>query len=631
MKRVLIFLMALVAGSAAGGDIYSLNAGWLFFDGVATSSDGALAVVLPHRCYGEGNYVKELDVPEEWADKRVFIKGYGGGPVATVFVNGRLAGEHRGGYTAWRMEVTRLLNQGKNYIHIVCAPAGRFDVLPTAGDMEITGGLFRDMELEVAGREAIGDVWVVPSSVSAERAEGVVRVATDGAVRVEIADSDGYVVARVEGHGEVPFAIDNPRLWHGRRAPHIYTVTIATADDSVAVVTGFRSVEADPARGFLLNGESYPLRGVVVHQDRPLAGAAITRAEVEEDIELIKDMGANAVRVEGVAHHPAFYELCDREGIVVWSDFPLQGEVFLTDRAYVPTPEFRANGLAQAGDIVRQQRNHPSVAIWGVFSNLQARDDNPLEYIRSLNDMACAEGPAQLTAASSNADGELNFVTGLVCWSHHFGWTEGLPEEINTWKRHFAREWGNLCSAVSYGAGASVAHQEPAPSRPDHLGPRHPERWQTHIHEVYYGALSGEAMFWGLWVRNMFDYAAPRRQWGERGVNDLGLVTHDRRVRKDAYYFYKANWNTDEPMTYIAERRWNVRPERRQTIKAYSNQPEAELFINGVSAGVRTGSSATFVWENVELRQGVNTVEVRAGEVKDAVRIEINPAARQRL
>lgn len=637
MKRVLLFLMALVAGSAAGGDIYNLNAGWMFFDGAATSSDGALRVALPHRCSGEGNYVKELEVPAQWAGKRVFIVGHGGGPVVTLFVNGRLAGEHRGGYTAWRFEVTKLLKTGKkNYIHAVCAPAGRFDVLPTAGDMDITGGLFRDVELVVAGRSAIGDVAVVPTSVSAERVEGAVRVQADGQVRIEITDGEGNVVARgaglaADGEVTVPFAIDCPTLWHGRRAPHLYTVSVSTEDDSAMITTGFRTVGVDPLRGFLLNGESYPLRGVVVHQDRPLVGAAITRAEVEEDIELIKEMGATAVKVEGVVHHPAFYELCDREGIVVWSDFPLQGGVFLTDRAYVPTAGFRANGLSQAVDIIRQQRNHPCVAMWGVFSNLQARDDNPLEYIRELNELAKSEDPSRLTAASSNADGDINFVTDLVCWAHHFGWEQGLPAEINTWKNHFGKEWSGLLSAVSYGAGASVAHQEPSPTRPDHLGPRHPERWQTHLHEVYYRALSGEPMFWGLWVRNMFDYAAPRRQWGERGVNDMGLVTHDRRVRKDAFYFYKANWNADEPMAYIAERRWNVRPGTSQDIKVYSNQPEAELFVNGVSAGVRKGADGIFLWKNVLLRRGVNDVEIRAGEARDAVRVEINPAARQAL
>ncbi len=629
MKRLLIFLLALAAGTASGGDIYNIGTGWLFFDGAATSSDGAQSVALPHRYEGEGNYVREMEAPVAWSDKRVFIKGFGGGPVATVFVNGRLAGEHRGGYTAWRFEITRMLEMGKkNYIHIACAPAGRFDVLPTAGDMETTGGLFRDVELVVTGREAIGRVSVATSGVSAERVEGAVLVEADGQVTVEIVDGEGNIAARgtgisVQGEAAVPFAITPPKLWHGRRAPHLYTVKVSTRDDTVTLTTGFRKIEADPERGFLLNGESYPLRGVVVHQNRPLVGAAIMRTEVEEDIRLIKEMGATAVRVEGVAHHPAFYELCDREGIVVWSDFPLQGEAFETDKAYVPTLQFEDNGRTQALDIIRQQRNHPCVAIWGIFSDLQARGDDPLEYIRELNELAKKEDPSRLTAASSNADGEINFVTDMVCWSHRFGWTEGLPENINLWKQHFVKDWGKLCSAVSYGAGASVMHQEPAPVRPDHLGPRHPERWQTHLHEVYYGALHGEQMFWGLWVRNMFDYTAPRRQWGERGVNDMGLVTRDRKVRKDAYYFYKANWNTDEPMVYIAERRWNVRPARMQNFKVFSNRAEVELFVNGVSVGVRTGVNGIFTWKGINLRQGMNEIEARGGEASDSARIEI--------
>lgn len=636
----IVAALLIMATPAIGRDVYNLNAGWRFFDAAATSSDGAQSVSLPHRCVGGGNYLKELDVPAEWGSHRVWIKGYGGGPVVAVFVNGRLAGEHRGGYTAWQFEVTRLLEAGKrNYIYMVCTAAGRFDVLPTAGDMELTEGLFRDVELIVTGQTAVDDVEVVQREVSAERVEGEVRILVSGGakeVNIEIYDDEERVAARGEarvndGVAVVPFAIDGPRLWHGRRAPNLYTVMATAGGDSVSVVTGFRKVEADPGRGFILNGESYPLRGVVVHQDRPLTGAAISRYEVEEDVALILEMGANAVRVEGVAHHPAFYELCDREGIVVWSDFPLTGEAFLTDKGFVPTDGYRHNGRTQVQDILHQQRNHPCVAIWGVFSNLHARDDNPAEYVRELNAMAKSEGQGRLTAASSNTDGELNFITDLICWAHHFGWTEGLPEEIDTWKGHFFGQWGGLCSAVSYGAGASVAHQEPAPSRPDHLGPRHPESWQTHLHEVYYRSLGVDQRLWGIWVRNMFDYSAPRREGGEGGMNDLGLTTFDRKVKKDAYYLYKANWNAAEPFVHIVGRRRNTRQERTQNIKVYSNLGEAELFVNGSSAGVRTADNGILVWEGIVLRQGANRVEARSGDAADAVRIDITPAARQAL
>ncbi len=630
MKRYILLLILLVATPAAGRDIYTLDAGWRFFDGAATSSDGAQSVTLPHTCDGTGNYLKELDVPAEWADRRVFVHGYGGGPVLEMFVNGRLAGEHRGGYTAWQFEITGLLEPGgRNYIHIICSPAARFDLLPAAGDMEITGGLFRDVELVVTGKNALEDMVVVPRRVSRERVEGEVVVQGGGMARVEITDPDGNAVVSTSGSGTVPFSIDDPQLWHGRRAPNLYRVTAMTDSDTLSVTTGFRNFEVDPVRGFLLNGESYPLRGVVVHQDRPLVGAAITRTQVEEDVELILEMGANAVRVEGVVHHPAFYEMCDRAGVVVWSDFPLVGETFLTDKAYVPTETFRNTGRAQSMDVVGQQRNHPCVAMWGVFSNLSGRGDDPVQYISELNDLAKNEDPMRLTAASSQADGDINFVTDLICWAHHFGWTGGLPEEIVTWKEHFFREWSGLRSAVSYGAGASVMHQEPSPSRPDYLGPRHPERWQTRLHEVYYSALRDEPRFWGVWLCNMFDYPAPRRTEGERGMNDMGLVTCDRKVCKDAYYYYKAQWNTDDGFVYIAERRWNARPGREHNFRVFSNLPEVDLVVNGVSAGVLTATDGVFVWNNIALREGANNIEARSGDRRDGVRIEITSGRRQ--
>lgn len=632
MRRYITALILLLAGTAASArDTYNMNSGWRFFAAAATTSDGAISVVLPHTYSGVGNYVRELDVPKEWAGRRILLRGGGGGPVLTVFVNGRLAGEHRGGYNGWEFAIEHMLNWGaRNEIHIVCSPAAHFDMLPTAGDMELSGGLFRDVELVVAGTMFIGKVVVQPLTVTSDRVEAQVLV--KGRASVHVLDPSGVVVARASGADKIPFSIDNPLLWHGRQAPHLYNVRVRSLDDSVTVTTGFRTVAADPARGFLLNGQPYPLRGVVVSQDRPLIGAAISEAQVAEDVALIKGMGANAVRVAGVAHNPEFYDMCDREGIIVWSDFPLVGEVFLTDKAFVSTSEWRENAATQALDIIAQQRNHPCVAMWGIFSNLQNRGDNATPFVRELSDMVRQTDPSRLTAASSNIDGDINFATDLICWSHSFGWSSGLPGEINLWRDHFTRQWGGkLRSAVSYGAGGSIAHTEVAVVRPDPLGDRHPEAWQTHLHEEYYNALRNDRNFWGVFVCNMFDYAAPRSMGGERGVNDFGLVTLDRKVCKDAYYFYKANWDTDESFVYIAERRRTVRGVEAQEIKVYTNMSEAELFVNGISAGVRRAADGVCLWPRVALRRGANNVEVRSGSVSDQVRLEVSERMRQAI
>ena len=670
MKKYIIAILVFMASlPLAGREVYNINGGWKFFNGRATSSDGAQVVSLPHTWNsdatagndfyyrGTGNYLKDIEVPSAWSDRRVFIKGYGANSVATVFVNGRLAGEHRGGYTAFCFEITALLRPGaKNYFRVVVNNSAQLDVLPTAGDMNVYGGLFRDVELIVTGKDVISltdnasdGVYVKQKKVSWQRveAEASVRIAgsRDAHVQAQVAvvSSQGDTVAvnsvRVKmAAGQtvaaaVPFAFDNPRLWNGREDPHMYRVTVAVMDgktelDKVTVPAGFRFFSADPAKGFSLNGEAYPLRGVIVHQDRPLVANVLTAGQIEEDMALIVGMGANAVRTEGVAHHPYFYELCDREGILVWSDFPLMGEAYLTDKDFVNTASFRANGLAQATDIVRQQYNHPSVVMWGVFSNVHMRDDDPTAYIRELNAFAKREDPSRLTAASSNSDGEINFITDLVCWDHHFGWREGRPSDINVWKRQFRSNWAQLRSAVSYGGGASIYHQGPARTRPAWDGNWHPEQWQTHLHETYYANLNDDAMFWGVFVSNMFDYGAVGRDWGDnKGVNDMGMVTYDRKDCKDAYYFYKANWNDESPFVYIAERRWNKRPSPLQDIKFYSNLEEAELFVNGFSQGRKEARDGTFVWNGVRLKEGVNLVEARAGDQRDFTRVEIHTGA----
>ncbi len=666
MVVALLFLAAL---PAAGRDVYNLNGGWKFFTGRATTSDNAKTVTLPHTWNsdatagnddyyrGMGNYLRDVDAPAEWIEKRVFLKGYGANSIATVFVNGRLAGEHRGGHTGFCFEITGLLNAGeKNYLRIMVNNSPQLDVLPTAGDQNVYGGLFRDVELIVTGKDVISPaenasdgVYIKQKKISRQRVEAEAEVRIAGGrdanlhARLAVVSATGDTVA-VNGvrvrtavgqnvTAVVPFAFDNPRLWNGREYPHLYTVVVELTDgadvlDAVVVETGFRIVSADPARGFFLNGERYPLRGAVVHQDRPISANALTLTQVEEDVAILVDMGVNAVRVWGMAHHPEFYRLCDREGILVWSDFPLTGEAYLTDKAFVDTPSFRENGIAQATDIIRQQYNHPSVVMWGIFSNLHMRADNPTGFIAQLNALAKNEDPSRLTAASSNADGDLNFITDLVCWQHHFGWQEGQPADINVWKRLFLARWKNLRSAVSYGAGASLHHQAPAPVRPDRDGNWHPEQWQTYLHETYYDNLKADSMFWGTFVCNMFDYGAVGRDWGEdNGVNDMGLVTFDRKERKDAFYFYKANWNDEDPFVYIAERRRNKRPGPTQDIKLYTNIEEAELFVNGFSQGRKPTCNGTIVWEGAVLKEGINLIEARAGDQGDFVRIEVRSGA----
>lgn len=650
-----------------GREVFNINRNWKFFSNSEISSDNAINVNLPHiwnydalsgkRDYfrGIGNYHKEINVPAGWRGQRIFIKCYGANTISNVLINGRHVGEHRAGYTSFAYEITDFVQFGKaNSFWIIVNNSPQMDVLPIAGDQNSYGGVFRDIELIVTGRDMVSlidrgsdGVYINQKNITNDRVEAEAIVMVNG-VRdnnvtavLTISDNDNKVVVsesvkvrlngRMTSKVHIPFAFDEPRLWNGTQDPYMYNTRVEIIDhegkisDLVTVHTGFRKIDVTQEGQFLLNDEPYRIKGVVVTQDRAMVGTALTKYQVEEDFELITNMGANAVRVKGVCHHPYFYELCDKYGILVWNDLPLMGAVYLTDRSFIDTEAFRTNGEYHAEEIVRQNYNHPSIVMWGLFSNISSRGDSPIDYISKLNMTVKREDPSRLTVASSNNDGEINFITDLISWDHHFGWREGMPADIQIWKRQLQLNWSNLKSAVSYSAGASIYHQTDSLQRPVFLSNWHPERWQTYLHEEYYEYLKNDRFFWGLFVGNMFDYGAAGNRWGEgNGINDHGIVTFDRRYCKDAYYFYKANWYEEDPFIYIPERRWKIRKNKKQNIRAYTNQSEAELFINGVSCGLRESENGIITWPNMELNEGVNSIEVRSGRIFDRIPIEIS-------
>lgn len=321
--------------------------------------------------------------------------------------------------------------------------------------------------------------------------------------------------------------MDNPRLWNGTADPFMYDVIVRLMDDSllcdeVTVPLGLRYFSVDPKQGFLLNGSPYRLRGVSHYEDRASVGNALTPYQIAEDLDLIAEMCANAVRAAAYPHNESFYDECDRRGLVVLSELPLIGPAYMTDRGYINTEAFRDNGRDQLREMIFQQFNHPSVAVWGIFFDQTPRGDDPTAYVKELNSLAMLEDPSRLTSATSNQDGKINFVTDLVVWDHNYGWKEGLPSDIKVWLDQLRTNWGSLCSGISYGAGASIYHQDDSLYRPDYLGNWHPERWQTYLHEQYYPYIDGSPFLWGWFVANMFDYGAAGRNWGEGTASTTG-------------------------------------------------------------------------------------------------------------
>ncbi len=674
MKRYLYILMAfmLIAGTVSARSTYNINARWTFFTGNDTDTGASSVIYLPHTWNsdavaasggyyrGVGNYMKDVDIPYSWHGKRIFLRIGGAATVTDIIINGRHVADHYGGNSAFTVELTDRLKYGQaNKFWIIVNNSPRLDVLPTAGEENVYGGIFRNVELivceplSVSPASAGGDgVWITTTKLSAETAEGNVRlnlldmesVPENVRARIRFFDRQERLVSQnsvaivdlAPGNTEVtlPFTVSKPKLWQGMEDPYLYDVevTITTGDDritdSLTIGTGFRTFGVDKQNNFLLNGKPYKLRGVILNRNRMMVGTAMTPFQIEEDVNIIREMGANAVRVAGGQHSDYFYTLCNEAGIIVWNDAPLTGVVYPTDRDFTDTPQFRANGTQQLREMISQLYNNASIAMWGIFSDVSTRGDDPVPYVRELNKLAHTLDPTRLTVASSVQDGDINFVTDLVVFNQSFGWLTGMPDGIVLWMEQLRRNFPQLPAGLSYSAGASILHQSEKLEKTVVLSNHHPENWQTHFHEQYMKYAVGAPQFWGVFVGNMFDFGAARRTWGDgKGTNDHGLVTFDRKDRKDAYYLYKANWNTAEPFVYITNKRLDTRTNRSQTIKVYSNQQEVELFIGNRSAGKRTGECGIFTWENVELKGGVNRLEACSELATDRASINVDTSS----
>lgn len=592
---------------------------------------------------GIGNYEKNLFIRPEWKGKRLFIRFEGVNNIADVFINRRHIGEHRGGYGAFIFEITRKVEYGKENSILVRVNNGeQLDIMPLVGDFNFYGGIYRDVHLLITDETCISPldyaspgVRLIQDSVSHRYAKvrAIVDLSNGSSgnqeVELNVRLLDGQRVVK-EGtknvnlsgnevmQQELTFEIDQPHLWNGRQDPFLYQaeVTLFRNGQMVDRVTqplGLRFYRIDPDKGFFLNGKHLPLQGVCRHQDRSEVGNALRPQHHEEDVALMLEMGVNAVRL---AHYPQatyFYDLMDKNGIIVWAEIPFVGPGGYNDKGFVDLPAFRANGKEQLKELIRQHYNHPSICVWGLFNELTELGDNPVEYIKELNVLAHQEDTTRPTTSASNQMGDLNFITDAIAWNRYDGWYGGTPADLGKWLDRMHKDHPEICIAISeYGAGASIYHQQDSLVKTVPTSWWHPENWQTYYHIENWKTISSRPYVWGSFVWNMFDFGAAHRTEGDRpGINDKGLVTFDRKVRKDAFYFYKANWNREEPMLYLTGKRNTVRTQRLQTIIAFTNQAGAELFVNGKSYGKTTPDSyAILEWKNVELEPGENEIKV---------------------
>ncbi|QCX53477.1 glycoside hydrolase family 2 TIM barrel-domain containing protein [Elizabethkingia sp. JS20170427COW] len=612
----------------------SLNQEWKFTPGYEVQKNVFTTVNLPHTYNldatsgkidyyrGFGNYLKKIKIPKEWEGKSIFLRFGAANHTATVQINGKTIGEHFGGYTAFGFDISEHLKYGEdNNIEVRVSNALDLGVMPLVGDFNFYGGIYRDVNLIVlpdnhiaVNQYASKGVRIVQEDVTQNLAKIKIQttVVGKGNLKIKIKDAKGNIIESSEQYIAdsqtviSPFTIKKPILWNGRKNPHLYQAEISFDQDKITESFGLRFFKVDNQNRFWLNGEILELKGVGRHQDYAIKGNAIFREQMEEDMKIMLDMGVNAVRLTHYPHDPYFLELCDQYGIIAWSEIPFIGPGGYRDKGFVNTSRFKENGKLQLAEMIEQYYNHPSILFWGLFNEIKEAGDNPTEYVKELNALAKQNDPTRLTVAASNQGGGFNYVTDLLAFNQYFGWYGGKPQDVGTWAKGMREKYPQLKLGLSeYGAGASPFQQQEELKAVVPTSRWHPENWQNYFHEEHWRVIHQEKPFWGTFVWVMFDFYAAHRTEGEReGINDKGLVTIDRKTKKDAFYFYKANWNKEDPFVYIAERRNRERKNKTQNFKVYSNLPEIELFINDKSYGKRNNKLGIFTWENIALPSG---------------------------
>jgi beta-galactosidase len=657
LASLLAALVLATPVEAWGRNILELNDDWRFVRGEVESAarlafdEGAWEQVsLPHTFNasdgddgggyyrGPAWYRRSVTITAR-RDRRFFLEFAGAALVADAWVNGRHVGQHRGGYAGFRFDITDALRAGANTIAVRVDNTRATDVAPLGGDFTVFGGLYRGVRLietpavhvdalDYGGPGVYASFRVVP----AERAEGTVRVrvrngglhATDAVVRVRIEDAAGRTVARgrarladlpagdvVEAH--LAMTIPHPRLWDGRRDPYLYRivadVTTGGARDSVQIPLGVRDLRYDAAQGFFLNGRPVRLHGAnYFHSGRPGRGLAVGTREIEEDMQILSELGLNALRFVHFQHPQRAYDRADALGLLVWTEIPLNAAV---DAG----PAFEANVVAQMRELIRQNQHHPSVVIWGLGNEVYASNADTNRILAAAQSAARAADPTRPTAYAHCclADDDPNARhSDAIGYNRYFGWYDGEFSDMGAWADRLRAARPDAVFAVSeYGAGASAAHQEAPPRRPEPEGRWHPEQYQTFYHEQNWPQLRARPFLWGSFVWVAFDLASDGRNEGDRpGINDKGLVTYDRAVRKDAYYFYQAQWS-DSLMVHIADRRLRARAAADIEARVFSNAERITLVVNGMEIGETAPAHGVAVWP-LRLRPGVNRVEARA-------------------
>ncbi len=574
---------------------------------------------------GTAFYAKELEKMDLPKADRYFLEIQGANSSAILYVNGKKLANHDGGYSTWRVDITDAL-EDKNLFVFEVDNSQNDRVYPQNADFTFYGGIYRDLNI-IAVNESHFDleyygtpgIKVTPEVVGKD-AKVEVEVFVKNAKETQklvytLKDAEGNVVAEKETPASetvASFEIENVHLWHGKKDPYLYTAEVCLKDeevlDNVSARFGCRTFEIHPENGFILNGEEYPLRGVSRHQDRWGIGNALLKEHHDEDMDLICELGATTIRLAHYQHDQYFYDLCDERGMVVWAEIP-----------YISThmPNGRENTISQMKELVVQNYNHPSIIVWGLSNEITMHGDSDEDLRENhviLNDLVHEMDKTRLTTMACvsmcSMDDPYVQIPDTVSYNHYFGWYGGDTSQNGPWFDEFHAKYPNIPIGCSeYGCEALNWHTSD-PQQGDYT-----EEYQAYYHEELIKQFYTRKYMWATHVWNMFDFGADsRNEGGENGQNHKGLITFDRKYKKDSFYAYKA-WLSDEPFVHICGKRYVDRVEETTKVTVYSNQPEVELFANGVSLGKQTCPEHFFYFEVPNT--GETTLVAVAGDCKD--------------
>jgi beta-galactosidase len=691
LARILTLIALLFTVSAANADTrldQLLPDGWKFIQsdaGPTASTDAWQPVTIPHTWNtkdadagdhkGDPNfkfgyfrgpcwYARTLDIPAAWNGKRIFIRFEAASLVSHTYINGHDLGEHRGAFTAFCYELTPFLHPGANDLRVQVDNTWQPDIPPLSGDFNIDGGIYRPVHLIVTDQVCISPlnmaspgVYLTAKSITDSSAEVEVKTLLsnyspslpfsgpapkDFAVKIDISDATGNIVAtstqpavvELQKTGEILSAvtIPAPHLWNARKDPYLYTATVSILSgnkvtDSIQQPLGIRTVSISEDKGFLLNGQPYPIHGVNRHQDWGSQGWAASPENIDEDMQMMLDMGVTAIRLTHYPQSDYIHNLADHNGILLWNEVSLVN--YISD-----SPAFAANAEQQLRELILQRYNHPSVAFWGLFNELDnTKGPLPEPLLNDLKSIVQQLDPTRIiVSASDHLKKPYNLIPDHVAFNFYPGWY-GKFGELESQINAASKEAGKRVALSEYGAGSNPAQHEEGPLvQPKPKGPYHPEEWQTYVHETDWGLIKDNPHLWGSFLWVMFDFqVAGRNEGGQPHLNDKGMVTQDRKIKKDAYYLYQANW-TDKPMVHIASSRMTPRRLADTSVEVFSNCDKVELIVNGKSQGTVTPDNIKVSrWPSVTLQPGPNNIQAIAtsanGQLTDTCQWVLDPAA----